>query len=83
MIHAPIFLQGARVRVKRGRFPMDPDLTGREGLVVEMDDHRPQRYGVVLDGEETLRDFAEDELEAVASAGSMEERDDTGPTVGP
>lgn len=83
MIHAPIFPQGTRVRVKRGRFPMDSTLVGRTGLVVQVDDHRPERFGVVLDGEEEVRDFAEDELEVVERAGELEERADTGPTVGP
>ncbi|NIP60075.1 MAG: hypothetical protein GWM92_11620 [Gemmatimonadetes bacterium] len=71
------------MRVKRGRFPMDPALVGRSGLVVQVDDYRPERFGVVLDGEEEVRDFAEDELEAVERAGELEERADTGPTVGP
>ena len=83
MIHAPIFPQGTRVRVKRGRFPMDSTLVGRTGLVVQVDDHRPERFGVVLDGEEEVRDFAEDELEVVERAGELEDRADTGPTVGP
>lgn len=83
MIHAPIFPQGTRVRVKRGRFPMDSTLVDRTGLVVQVDDHRPERFGVVLDGEEEVRDFAEDELEVVERAGELEERADTGPTVGP
>ena len=54
---------GTRVRVKRGRFPIDSGLLDREGLVVFLDDYRPGRYGVVLDGEQDRRDFAEDELE--------------------
>lgn len=83
MIHAPIYPQGTRVRVKRGRFPMDADLVGRPGIVVQVDDHRPGRYGVVLDGEEQTRDFAEDELRPLDEAGELEERADTGPTVGP
>lgn len=83
MIHAPLFPQGTRVRVKRGRFPMDAGLVGRTGLVVQVDDHRPGRFGVVLDGEEEERDFAQDELEVVEEAGALEERADTGPTVGP
>ncbi|HSR41821.1 MAG TPA: hypothetical protein VLL48_06610 [Longimicrobiales bacterium] len=83
MIQAPIFPQGTRVRVGRGRFPMDPALVGRTGLVVQVDDYRPERFGVVLDGEEEIRDFARDELEVVERAGELEERADTGPTVGP
>ncbi len=44
---------------------MDPDLLGRRGVVVEVNDYRPGRYGVVLDGEDAVRDFNEDELEAI------------------
>lgn len=62
---------------------MDPDLVDRSGLVVRVDDYRPGRYGVVLDGEDEVRDFAEDELELLEAAGELEERTDTGPTVGP
>lgn len=61
-----IYDQGERVRVKRGRFPMAPDLVGREGLVVEIDRYKPGRYGVVLSSETAMREFAEDELERVA-----------------
>ena len=56
---------GTRVCIKRGGFPIEPSLLGREGLVVFLDDYRPGRYGVVLDGEQGRRDFAEDELEPV------------------
>ena len=66
MIRTYRFAQGLRIRVRRGRFPMDPELLGRTGLIVETDDYRPQRYGVVLDGEERQREFAEDELEPLA-----------------
>lgn len=83
MIHAPIHPQGTRVRIRRGRFPMDADLVGRTGLVVQVDEHRPRRYGVVLDGEEETRDFAEDELDVLETAGDLEEQAATGPTVGP
>lgn len=83
MIRAPLYPRGSRIRVTRGKFPMDADLIGRTGLVVELDEHRPRRYGVVLDDEEAIRDFAEDELELVEEAGEAEERADTGPTVGP
>lgn len=61
-----IYDQGERVRVKRGLFPMAPDLIGREGLVVEIDPYKPGRYAVVLSSETERREFAEDELERVA-----------------
>lgn len=60
-----LYPEGIRVRIKRGRFPLAPELVGREGVVVELDDYRPARYGVVLDGESQMREFAEDELEPV------------------
>ena len=66
MIRTPIYLQGTRVRVRRGRFPIDPAFLGRTGLIVETDDYRPQRYGVVLDEESAQREFNEDELEPLA-----------------
>lgn len=62
---------------------MDADLLGREGLVVELSDYEPGRYGVVLDGEEEVREFAQDELEKLEEPAALAERDDTGPTVGP
>ena len=61
-----VFPQGTRVRIRRGRFPMAADLVNREGTVVFLDDYRPGRYGVVLDGEEDRRDFSEDELERLS-----------------
>jgi hypothetical protein len=61
-LHTAVHLAGTRVVVQRGRFPMDPDLLERAGVVVELSDYRPQRYGVVLDGEEQVRDFHESEL---------------------
>lgn len=58
-----LFEVGSRVLIRRGHFPMNPGLIGRPGLVVLLDEHRPKRYGVVLDGETIAREFAEDELE--------------------
>jgi hypothetical protein len=62
-MRAFLYPQGARVQVKRGSFPMAGDLVGRTGVVVELDDYRPGRYGVILDAETQVRDFSEDELE--------------------
>lgn len=67
-LHAPVHPQGSRVTVCRGRFPLDPRLQGRTGTVVELSDYRPGRYGVVLDGEEQVRDFHESELEPAGPA---------------
>ena len=55
------------MRVRRGRFPMDPALVGRTGLIVETDDYRAHRYGVVLDEESSEREFIEDELEPLTA----------------
>ena len=65
MIRTPVYAQGTRVRVRRGRYPIDPRHVGRTGLIVATDDYRPQRYGVVLDEESERREFNEDELEAL------------------
>ena len=62
MIKTYRYSQGTRVKVQRGRFPMDSTLIGRTGLIVATDDYRPQRFGVVLDEETQARDFHEDEL---------------------
>ncbi len=63
-MRAFIYPQGTRVTIRQGNtFPFSVDLIGRSGVVVELDDYRPGRYGVVLDGESQVRDFAEDELE--------------------
>jgi hypothetical protein len=67
MIRTCLHPQGTRVRVRRGRYPLDSALVGRTGLVVETDDYRPQRYGVVLDEETDQREFHEDELEPITS----------------
>lgn len=69
MVKIQVHSQGTRVRVRRGAFPMDPSLVGREGVVVH-----PRRYagtgtkyGVQLDGEEQVRVFTEDELEPLGA----------------
>ena len=82
-MRAILYPQGTRVEIVRGDFPLDPDLPGRTGTVVRVDDHRPQDYGIVLDGESEVRDFHESELKVVEMAGSLDERGDAGPTVGP
>jgi hypothetical protein len=82
MIQTYRFSQGTRVRVRRGHFPMDAALIGRTGLIVGTDDYRPQRYGVVLDEEDEVRELAEDEIEPLADAKPPELAGDAGPTVG-
>ena len=67
MIRIPVYTQGTRVRLRRGRYPLDPRLIGKTGLIVGTDDYRPERYGVVIDEESEQREFDEDELEPLAS----------------
>lgn len=80
MIRTYRYPQGTRVRVRRGRYPLDPRLVGRTGLVVETDDYRPHRLGVVLDDESEQREFDESELEPIGS-GAPERDGDPGPTI--
>ncbi len=54
--------QGTVVRIRKGSFPLDPTLVGRVGVVVQLDEYHPDRYGVVLEGESEVREFREDEL---------------------
>ncbi|MBT8338276.1 MAG: hypothetical protein KJO11_16935 [Gemmatimonadetes bacterium] len=65
-LHVPIHPEGTRIEIRRGRMPLDSALVGRTGTVVELSDYRPGRYGVVLDGEEQIREFREDELHRIA-----------------
>jgi hypothetical protein len=81
MIRTYRFSQGTRVRVRRGRWPIDGSMLGRTGLIVETDDYRPQRYGVVLDEEDEVREFAEDELEPLTDGKPPERSGDAGPTI--
>lgn len=78
-----LYTQGTRVRVRPGPFPIDPGSVGREGVVVEIDEYRPGRYGVTLDGETEIRDFAEEELEPLAGGKEEAHLGDTGPGIGP
>lgn len=54
---------GGRVRIRRGAAPLDPDIVGRTGTVIDATPYRAHSYGVVLDGERDTRMFAADELE--------------------
>lgn len=57
-----LYPRGTRIRVERGRYPLDPDLVGRTGVVYDTSPYRPGKYEVVLDGESGVREFAEEEL---------------------
>jgi len=78
-----LYRPGLRVRIRRGSFPMGPDMVGRAGLIVAPHSYEPIRYGVTLDGETEVRDFAEDELESLDVGSDPEGRGATGPGVGP
>ena len=82
MIRTFRFAQGTRVRVRRGRWPIDPTFLGRTGVIVGTSEYRPDRYGVVLDEEEEMRAFAEDELEPMTESKPAERAGDAGPSVG-
>ena len=58
-----IVQRGTRVRVIRGPFPSDPALVGQSGTVVESSQYQPNKIGVSLDGDPTIRTFAPAELE--------------------
>jgi hypothetical protein len=60
-----LYPPGTRVRIRRGKFPMDASQIGRTGIIVEVNEYRPKHYCVTLDGETELRDFLEDEIEPV------------------
>lgn len=62
---------GRRVKVRRGRFPMDPQLIGRVGAVVENSQYDPHKVAVVLDGEAEIRTFAPGELDVVEGAAAL------------
>lgn len=68
--------QGTRVRVQRGRLPLDPAEIGRTGTVVEASEYSPNRYGVLLDGEPELRYYAPDELVVAEAPQPAPDRED-------
>lgn len=65
--------EGTRVRVKRGRFPMDPAVVGREGYVTEHSQYYPAKVGVALDGVPETYTFAPEELEVIATPPELPE----------
>lgn len=62
---------GARVKVRRGRFPMDPALDGRVGTVVSNSQYTAHQVTVTLDGDPEIRVFAPDELEVVEGPAAL------------
>ena len=77
MVRIHLYPQGTRVRIRRGDFPIDPTLEGREGTVLLLEGRVPGRYHVQLDGEDRFRAFDESELEPLRGPGS----DDTEATA--
>jgi len=67
--------EGGRVRIRRGILPLDASAIGRTGTVIEADEYRSQRYGVILDGEREARYFAPAELELVQEQALPPERE--------
>jgi hypothetical protein len=61
-----IIQPGTRVRLRRGRFPTDPALVGREGVVVFTSQYEANRVDVALDGDAEIRTFPPEELEILS-----------------
>jgi hypothetical protein len=61
-----IIQPGTRVRLRRGRFPTDPALAGREGVVVFNSQYEANRVDVALDGDAEIRTFPPEELEILS-----------------
>lgn len=75
-ISIPLIPEGTRVKVKRGRVPQDPALTGRAGTVVIANEYRPQAIAIVLDGEQSIRYFMPEELEVTKELPLPPEREE-------
>ncbi len=63
--------RGARVKIERGRAPANPELLGREGVVVEHSQYYPNKVTVSLDGDPELHTFAPDEIELVSAPAAL------------
>ena len=79
MVKISLFPQGTRVRIRRGSLPIDSALLGREGLVLRHDRIVRDQVVVQLDGEEELRTFTDDELEAVRTVHEAADAGSPGP----
>lgn len=64
---------GTRIEVKRGRFPADPELVGRTGVVVEHSQYFPHKVSVSLDGDPEIHTFAPDEVDLVSAPAALPE----------
>ncbi|TVP58398.1 MAG: hypothetical protein EA351_03705 [Gemmatimonadales bacterium] len=83
MVQISLFPQGTRVRVRRGSLPIDSQMLGREGLVLRHDHIVPRQVVVQLDGEERLRTFTDEELEAVRTVQDAGDAGSPGPGMSP
>jgi hypothetical protein len=73
MVKIQNFPQGTRVRVRRGDYPLESEMVGREGLVVTLQRRTGRQYLVQLDGEDQFRRFDESELVALAPGAPLQE----------
>ena len=71
----PLLSMGSRVRVRRASWPLEAGVEGREGQVTDASEYRPHRYGVQLDGEQAVRYFRPEELEALEGMSLPPERE--------
>lgn len=73
MVRIQRFPQGTRVRVRRGDYPLAPEMEGREGMVVTLQRRTGRQYLVQLDGEDQFHRFDESELVALAPGAPLSE----------
>lgn len=71
----PLLPMGSRVRVRRASWPLEAGVEGRTGHVADASEYRPHRYGVLLDGEQTVRYFRPEELIALEALELAPERE--------
>ena len=62
MVRVQRYPEGMRIIVCGDRLPLDSEVLGRTGTVIQHDRNIPDRYAVQLDGESDLKRFAEAEL---------------------
>lgn len=74
-IAIPVVPEGARVRVRRGRYPVQPDLLGRTGTVIRASEYAVHLCHVVLDGDQSIHAFSPHELEVEARPALPPERE--------
>lgn len=60
-----ILQQGTRVRVRRGTRPIDAELVGQTGVVVDSSEYSAHKVGIELDASHAVRVFMPEELEVV------------------